>query len=200
MISVTNSSPKEYYRRNLPHYQPEYATFFITFRLAGSFPLDVVKKIKDEKRITSLSTTAKKEKQSFSKFDKLLDSIGCGPKWLAEEKVAILVAEAIRKRDQLEYDLDAYCLMPNHLHLVIKLERSGASLYKIMQSFKTYTARACNKILNRNGAFWQHESNDHVVRNGKELEKIISYALNNPVKAGLVDSQEKWKWSYLSTE
>ncbi len=53
-----------------------------------------------------------------------------------------------------------------------------------------------NKILNRKGAFWQHESYDHVVRDGNELERIINYVLHNPVRAGLVSSRDQWKWSY----
>ena len=37
-----------YYRRNLPHYQPVEATFFITFRLANSLPLNIIKELKSE--------------------------------------------------------------------------------------------------------------------------------------------------------
>jgi REP element-mobilizing transposase RayT len=90
--------------------------------------------------------------------------------------------------------------MPNHVHIVINVERSGTSLYKILQSLKAYTARECNKILNRTGSFWQHESYDHVIRNDKELNNIIWYVLNNPVKAGLVSDWQKWKWNYCKYE
>ena len=47
------------------------------------------------------------------------------------------------------------------------------------------------------GSFWQAESYDHVVRNG-ELERIISYVLENPVKAGLVEDWEQWPYTYLA--
>ena len=66
----------------------------------------------------------------------------------------------------------------------------------IMQSLKGYTAWKANRLLGRSGKFWHHESYDHVVRDPIELQRIVTYVLNNPVKAGLVDKCEKWQWSY----
>ena len=73
-------------------------------------------------------------------------------------------------------------------------------LSSIMQSLKGYTAHKANHLLGRSGAFWQRESYDHVVRDASEWQRIITYVLNNPVKAGLVDSWEKWQWSYCRLE
>jgi putative transposase len=64
-----------------------------------------------------------------------------------------------------------------------------------MQSIKGFTARECNRLLAQAGMFWQQESYDHVVRDDDELERIIQYVLNNPVKAGLVERPELWRWS-----
>ena len=66
----------------------------------------------------------------------------------------------------------------------------------ILRLLKGSTAHECNKKLGRKGAFWQHESYDHVVRNQEELSRIIEYVMNNPVKAKLVDNADDWKWSY----
>ena len=66
----------------------------------------------------------------------------------------------------------------------------------IMQPLKGYTARKANRLLGRSGAFWQHESYDHVVRNASEWQRIITYVFNNPIKAGLMDQWQKWQWSY----
>ena len=71
---------------------------------------------------------------------------------------------------------------------------------EILGKHKGSTARECNKLLNRSGKFWQHESYDHVVRNGKELNRIVNYVLYNPVKAGLCDEWEEWKYSYCNFE
>lgn len=90
--------------------------------------------------------------------------------------------------------------MPNHGHLVCaplkNPEGTYFSLAKIMHSLKRYTAYEANQILGRSGAFWQHENYDHYVRDEAELERIIKYVINNPVKAGLVDDWKSWKWTY----
>jgi REP element-mobilizing transposase RayT len=65
-----------------------------------------------------------------------------------------------------------------------------------MHSLKRYTARQANQLLGREGAFWQHENYDHVVRDEEEWQRIITYILNNPVKAGLVQNWEDWEWTY----
>ena len=50
----------------------------------------------------------------------------------------------------------------------------------------------------KKGAFWQHESYDHVVRNEKEFERILAYIVNNPVKAGLVADWQDWPYTYMA--
>ena len=69
---------------------------------------------------------------------------------------------------------------------------------EILRKLKGSTSRECNKILNRRGEFWQHESYDHVVRNIDELKRIVNYVLQNPLKAGLVDNWTEWRWSYYN--
>ena len=56
-----------------------------------------------------------------------------------------------------------------------------------------------NQVLDRRGSpFWQDESFDHWVRSAEELEYWIEYVENNPVKAGLVESKDQWRWSSAS--
>jgi REP element-mobilizing transposase RayT len=203
---------KTYYRRRLPHYQPPHATYFITFRLDGSLPVEVIKRLKQEREAyerTLLEKYGPKEvkerlgqsrKLYFGKFDALLDRATKGNRWLADPRVADLVAEALHHRDGREYDLLAYCIMSNHVHMLITDKRRSASLYKVLQKLKSFTAVAANKLLRRSGAFWLHESYDHVVRDGAEAERIQRYILNNPVKAGLVADWQAWKWSYRKNE
>lgn len=210
---------KTFYRRRLPHYQPPHATFFVTFRLAGSLPKDVIERLKREREniekmlSKKLGTKDVKEKLRriralyFGKFDNLLDGAP-GNRWLADPRVADIVSEAIQFRNGRDYDLMAYCVMSNHVHLVVSLARTshsrddldtnkdGAPLYRIMQQLKSFTAIKANKLLGRSGAFWHHESYDHVVRDDAELERVIRYVLNNPVKAGLAADWQDWKWAY----
>jgi REP element-mobilizing transposase RayT len=213
-----------YYRRNLPHYQPLEATFFVTFRLTGSLPYQIIKELKAEQETAEQllrkdpDNVVRKKKLSdlrkkyFGKFDTRLDFEKTGPLWLGIPAIAELVSQAMHYRDGKQYDLIAYTIMPNHVHLVFSLlpdvgrlaesspGRDGVSPYivtNIIGSIKKHTALNANEILNRRGAFWQHESYDHVVRDGKELERVIYYVLNNPVSASLAKSWESWKWSYV---
>jgi putative transposase len=108
------------------------------------------------------------------------------------------------------YQLMAYCIMPNHVHLLIESlvgeqpnHRGRSAKYPVtdtLRLLKGRTARDCNHELKRNGSFWQHESFDHVIRDEKELERIILYILNNPVKAGLVKAWQDWPFTYIAPE
>ena len=200
------------YHRRLPHIQPEGATFFVTSRLAGSLPEDVVERLHRKRDLIDeeLSKIADKRERDekayllsrrlFSKWDSALDNSNTGIRHLANPKIANLVVESLHFRDGKMYELIAYCIMPNHAHIVFTpLEESKGkyfSLSKIMHSLKRHTAHEANLILGRSGTFWQHENYDHFARDNAELERIVKYVLYNPVKANLVKEQANWKWSY----
>ena len=83
--------------------------------------------------------------------------------------------------------------MSNHVHLLIQPLKS---LSEITRAVKKTSARRANLILGRSGLpFWQDESYDHWVRNGKQFDRIVQYIESNPVEAGLVDRAERWPWS-----
>ncbi len=144
----------------------------------------------------------------FEKFDSLLNSGTSGPRWLSDNLIARIVAEAIHYRDGKNYDLIAFTVMPNHVHLIAKVDGweqpnagdlscSRTPLTKTLESLKWYTALKCNAALRRRGAFWQHESYDHVIRDAAEFERCVWYVLNNPVKAGIADAWQNWRWTYI---
>jgi REP element-mobilizing transposase RayT len=201
-----------FYRRHLPHIQPPGATLFVTFRLAGSIPAEVLEQlIKESRRIEAMldkipdpverrRRAYEEQRRFFGKWDKALDTAQSGPFWLREDCIAAVVAESLHHLDNRKYELDAFCIMPNHGHLVFKPLPKADGRYHamsaIMHSIKSFTANKANSLLGREGAFWQGESYDHVVRNEAEWRRIVNYVLNNPVAAGLVPRREDWKWSY----
>ena len=208
-----------YYKRKLPHWQPNHAEFFITFRLADSLPQRAIEKIKSEKRLLErklynaqqvdrsdkLSDLRKKHRLLFNKYEDQLDSGSSGPTWLSKPSIANTISEAIHYRDGSKYDLYAYCIMPNHVHMVIKMislnkDRQIPALTSVLKSLKSFTALKANRILNRTGQFWQHESFDRVIRNAEELESTIKYVLNNPAKANLIDKWQDWPYSYCKSK
>ncbi len=226
---------KQFYRRKLPHIHPPGAILFVTFRLAGSVPKTVLEEWKSERQWLEheLKRVALEAKETntiealnhearliafhrhwFLKFEEILHRADQGPTWLKEERIAKLVADSIKYRDGKVYRLDAYCIMSNHVHVVIKpfldekdlsmkldterlsYESTEPPLGVIMHSLKSYTANEANKMLERTGAFWETESYDHVIRDEKEYHRVIAYTLNNPVKAGLVKDWREWPWSW----
>lgn len=202
-----NLSFREFYRRRLPHIQIAGATYFITFRLANSLPIEALDKLAEDKQKINKLPESQKEfahRAWFAKYDDYLDQALHGSLYLKNEQVADMVAESIRFRDEKVYDLIAYCIMPNHVHLVCtpleKMEGTYFGLTEILHSLKRHTAREANKVLRRHGTFWQDESYDHFIREDAELEKVVKYVLYNPVKANLVQEQRNWKWNYCKFE
>lgn len=129
--------------------------------------------------------------------------------WLRNPDVTKVIREAIHYRDSKEYHLFAYCIMSNHVHLVVEhinkkyqsvVTTEKYPITEIFRKFKRFTALECNKILKRKGPFWQPESYDRVIRDSDELENTIVYTLNNPVKAGLVKLWSEWPYSYCKPE
>ena len=181
---MKNLDYREYYRRNLPHIQPRGATFLVNFRLAGSLPSEIVKGLREkadqlEKKLLAIKDPKEKtllrdkeQQKLFDKWDDALHESQTGPFWLRDDRIAQTVANSILYHDGNWFDMLAYCIMPNH----------------------------ANKILERTGAFWQHENYDHFARDEAEVDRIIKYVLYNPVRAKLVKEQTDWKWSYSKFE
>ena len=160
---------------------------FLSWRLWGSLP-EMVK-------LVPHSTQG----QAFVAQDRALDRRCSGPLWLRQPRIAALVAEAIQigEGERHFYELAAWVVMPNHVHLLI-LPKVPVSI--LMRWLKGSTARSANLLLGRTGQpFWQDESYDHYARNSIQRDRIIAYIEENPVSAGLVSSAELWPWSSAGT-
>lgn len=213
-----------FYRGDLPHWQPPEGTFFITYRLYGSIPKPVIEKLKAEYELAMLrineeevplelnqaleSIHRKKQyveqKRLFKKIDDFLDSNLNEPHWLKNPEVSKLVTESIHHGDEKQYKLWAFCIMSNHVHILLRMLSGAPILWKVLQNSKKYTGRMANRILCREGLkFWEKESYDHLVRDEKlnepgEFDRILRYILNNPVKAGLVENWEDWPLTFCA--
>ena len=178
------STPVRRSRRRLPHQYPPGKTLFLTWHLHGSLP--VVLYPPPRKRSSG---------KAFVWMDRYLDTTRAGPMFLKNESVAGLVVEAIHRgaRELAHYELDAYVVMSNHVHLLVT-PRTDPS--RFLKSLKGFAARQANRVLGRTGEpFWQAESYDHWVRNAEEHARIQRYIEQNPVKAGFVQRAEDYRWS-----
>jgi len=152
------------------------------------------------------------QKKWFARFDAWLDRcLTESPRWLAHPEVACIIAREIHAFDGEYYKLLAYTIMPNHIHLLVNSlplavspqHRGTTAPYPLADTLKRLkgrTARYANQALGRSGAFWQHESYDHVVRDAGELERILCYILANPVNAGLVSHWGEWPHTFVIDE
>jgi len=191
---------RKFHRRNLPHLYYNDGTYFITYRLAETIPLPVLKQLQKELSELTNEELNIKQKRIFKKYDDYLDKSSHDPDYLNKNEIADVIKNTLHYPDGKEYFLICYCIMPNHVHLVFSLLKTNKGISKIMQSVKRVSALNCNKLLNQKGKFWQEESFDRLVRDDIELYNIINYVINNPVKAGLVDDWTKWKNTYLAKD
>ena len=126
------------------------------------------------------------QKRLFAASDAHLDNNPNEPYWLKEKPIAEIVIEAIHHRDEKQYTLHGFTIMPNHVHMVMTLLPGAPVLFKIMQDFKKFTGLHCNRYLGRVGPFWEDEYYDHIVRSEVEFYRILNYIMRNPVKAKFV--------------
>ncbi|MCP4592842.1 MAG: hypothetical protein GY842_19070 [bacterium] len=96
--------------------------------------------------------------------------------------------------ERFGYRLYGYCLMPDHVHVLLSPAGCRRPLRDWLQAFKSYTAHWAKSRLGST-PLWQRSSFDHVCRNGETAEVVLNYILNNPLRAGLVERAGDWPWS-----
>jgi REP element-mobilizing transposase RayT len=189
-------------RGRLPHWEKEGATYFITFRLVDSLPKSVLDRIESERKAIvttanqlrrALSADERKKIQRLSTpiIEEFLDN-GAGPCHFRNPIIAKEMADTLRYFDQKRYRLFAWCIMPNHVHVVVRLFPLE-NLAAVVHSWKSFSAKQANRILGAHGAFWQREHYDHLIRGEEEFERAIRYVAENPAKANL----QHWSWVWV---
>ena len=171
---------------NLPHWHQDGKIQFVTFRLADSLPTAVIEELKYRKETflrnhpRPWDMTVQKEywNQIGPMAEQLLDN-GHGSCLLRHHAVRSIVASALHHNDGVHYNLIAYVIMPNHVHLLLHLP-GNSELPRILQSIKGYTAAQINRLMNRKGKLWMRESFDRIVRSYSHLNQCLNYIKHNP--------------------
>jgi REP element-mobilizing transposase RayT len=172
-------------RGYLPHRDEPGLLQFVTFRLADSFP----ETLRSEwEHLWKIEDNQQRRKQLQSYLDK-----GRGNCHLRKPEVASIVQETLLYFNRARYDLLAWCIMPNHLHVLLKTTNTPMSA--IIHSWKRSSAFEANKWLGRRGAFWASDYWDTFMRNSKQESATIRYIETNPAKARLVLDPKSWPWS-----
>jgi REP element-mobilizing transposase RayT len=186
-------------RGRLPHWESDQAIYFVTFRLADSLPKSVLRLFELQRqdivaaavangRELSASERKRLEKLFSEEIESKLDA-GSGRCYLGQSAVAVIVAETLQHFNLSRYRFYAWCLMPNHVHVLFRL-LGEQDLASVAHSWKSYSAKKVNRLLGRSGEFWQREYYDHLIRSEEEFYRIVGYILKNPEKAGL----RNWRW------
>jgi len=201
--------------RNLPHMFHHAKPVFITYRLKFTLPQKDMAKyqqrlkdwyaelenLPDSERANLLKD---KDQRFFDWYDQLLGLSPDAPRFLHQDGIRKIIQESFHHFDGLRYTLLCYCIMPNHVHVLINplVQEDGDifSVSRIVYTWKTYTAKAINKVLGKKGNLWQKEIYDSLVNDKEGLAKVIGYIVNNPVEANLVEDWQDWKGTYLKDE
>ncbi|MEO8033315.1 MAG: transposase [Acidobacteriota bacterium] len=188
-------------RGYLPHWLAPGATYFVTFRLEDSLPQFIIERLgRNREALTRLVTggrepTALERSIIRERFAWMVDcelDRNMGACHLRYPAIAELVEGSLQHFDGLRYELFAWCVMPNHVHVIVRSDDLPETLF----SWKSYAGLQANRILGRQGVFWQREYYDRMIRDAKDFVKTRAYVLNNPVKAGL----REWKWVGAKTD
>ena len=104
-----------------------------------------------------------------------------------------LLAEA---RERYAVEVLAFCVMPNHFHLVTRVEEVG-QLSAMMQWWLTSQVRRYHRRHRSSGHVWQGRFKSFPVQEDEHLLTVLRYVLLNPCRARLVQSPWEWRWSSL---
>ncbi len=182
-------------RRNLPHWQQKDAAYFVTFRLADAVPKNILRQWKEEFEAWrkfhpepwNAETKYEYQKRFQDSREQWLDQ-GHGECILKNSDAAEIVVNALRHFDRNRYVLDAFVVMPNHVHVLVQPAK-GQVLADIFHSWKSFSAKAINQLLGRTGRVWQDESYDRIVRDWNELVRYRDYIACNPENAKLREGE-----------
>ena len=177
------------YRRKLPHWRQPGAAYFLTFRLADSLPLHVLRQWSQENEQWTASHpspfTDEQRQEQINKYGrKLLTYLDNGFCSCMMKAAAIRehVASAMLHFDRERYLLGQFAIMPNHVHALV-MPLGDWDLTTIAASWMRYSAVRINRDSGHAGRFWQSEPFDHIARDRVAFGRFTKYIQDNPLKA-----------------
>jgi len=196
-----------------PHYQFRDSIVFITWRVAGTLPAHILELFQQLKATeTERDTIWDLEKiqaenarlfRLYQEYDQELAHWQTPGFFLNDAALASILTQAFHFYNGKKYELHAYCVMSNHVHLLIRaLRRENGEYYLIadlIRGLKRYTAHELNKLWGKSGQFWDDYYFDRIIRDEHNYFAVVEYILNNPVKAGLASKRELWRDSYFDS-
>jgi len=181
-------------RGYLPHFDADNVVQSISFRLHDSMPAAVIEQWKEELGWTEATTSNSEEAATLRTRIEGYEDKGYGACYLRDERMAAVAQDALKNFDNKRYRLLAWCIMPNHVHVLAE-PKPGHLLSDVIHSWKSFTAHQAKRLLGRTGRFWMPDYFDRFIRSDKHFAAIVDYIRQNPVMAGLVETAEAWPWA-----
>ena len=183
-----------YTGNRLPHWQQEGAVYFITFRLVDAVPVQLRNQWSEERevwlRLHPEPWTAEIEREYHRRFsaqiERWLDD-GHGACFLRRPDCGKIVADTLKHFEGERLVMISFVIMPNHVHSLF-VQNPVCPLEKLIRSWKGFSARQINKLLERSGNFWQRDYFDRLVRDEKHFANCVRYIRRNPEKAQLTEN------------
>ena len=175
----------------------------ITYHLADSLPRDVVKQLVQE---LDVLPPEKQDAHRRKRIEEWADA-GYGSCVLRNPGIAQMIIDNWRKYVGARYDLVAWVVMPNHVHVMIRMCRES-SLPRIVQAWKGYTGKKIVETMRKSGdntvgtpRVWHRDREywDRFIRDERHFQNAVDYIHQNPAKAGLVARPQDWLWSSAYT-
>ena len=185
------SLPDWHSRGYIPHWEAGEEPQSICFRLADSLPRHVLKPSLADLPDEPASLHRRRA------IEEALDA-GHGEALLVRPEIGAIVQDALLHFDGERCRLHAWCIMPNHVH-VMATPLAEHSLAALVHSWKSFTASRINQLLGRTGALWYREYFDRKIRNERHFAEASHYIEMNPVKAGFCKAPEAWPFSSAGT-
>ncbi len=182
--------PRGWHSRGyLPHFDGGAIPQMVTFRLAGTLPPDVLESWRQE--LSHLSATHKKTALR-RRLEAYLDQETKDTP-LRMPQLAAMVEDALLFFANTRYHLHAWVVMPTHVH-VLFTPLAGLALSAIIHSWKSFTAHQAVNQFGCSAPFWSQDYFDRYIRNERHFTAAIAYIESNPVKAGLCQRNEDWRF------
>ncbi len=123
-------------------------------------------------------------------------------------EITKIIKDEIEYRMINEIKLYCYCIMPDHVHMLLSLTENytkkdigklavKGTLQNWVSAFKRYTSRITNQLFEIK-PLWQKNFHDHIVRKEESLLKIAKYIIENPVRKGMVSEWEEYPYSRIA--
>jgi REP element-mobilizing transposase RayT len=213
---------KEYIRLKQPHIQHIGQTFSVTIITHDAIPkqkLDILKQEKDTAlhEIKDLNPDEQKKLKwrIYSQFEEELENL-LNTKYRQEHlfkkrTAALILKEKIHAFDNIYYKLAAYCIMSNHVHLLLDFSVQIPENWDGLTNIDNYlnvgtvvgrikggSAHTINKTTGRSEQLWNLGYYDRYIRSDRHFHQTVSYIINNPVKAKIVEKWTDYPYIFLS--